>query len=62
MGKYIIKVAIVFSLFNCSGNNNFNNSESGIYKKVDSLMSLMTLKEKIGQTIMYSGDWVITRY
>ena len=60
MGKYIIKVAIVFSLFSCSRNNNFNNSESDIYNKVDSLMSLMTLKEKIGQTIMYSGDWVIT--
>ena len=60
MGKYIIKVAIVFSLFSCSRNNNFNNSESDIYNKVDSLMSLMTLKEKIGQTIMYSGDWVTT--
>lgn len=60
MGKYIIKVAVVFSLFSCSRNNNFNNSESDIYNKVDSLMSLMTLKEKIGQTIMYSGDWVTT--
>lgn len=61
MGKYIIKVAIVFSLFSCSRNNNFNNSESDIYNKVDSLMSLMTLKEKIGQTIMYSGDWSTLR-
>lgn len=60
MGKYIIKVAVVFLLFSCSRNNNFNNSESDIYNKVDSLMSLMTLKEKIGQTIMYSGDWVTT--
>ena len=25
--------------------------------KVDSLMSLMTLQEKIGQTVMYSGRW-----
>ena len=37
--------------------NNSNNSEKDIYQKVDSIMSLMTLDEKIGQTIMYSGDW-----
>ena len=60
MNRYIIKVTILFSLFTCSRNNNFNNSESDIYNKVDSLMSLMTLKEKIGQTIMYSGDWDTT--
>jgi len=28
--------------------------------KVDSLMSLMTLKEKIGQTVMYAGDLTVT--
>lgn len=28
--------------------------------KVDSLMNLMTLKEKIGQTVMYSGGWTVT--
>ena len=37
--------------------NNIYNSEKDIYRKVDSIMSLMTLDEKIGQTIMYSGDW-----
>ncbi|MDO6760001.1 glycoside hydrolase family 3 N-terminal domain-containing protein [Tamlana sp. 2_MG-2023] len=28
--------------------------------KIDSLMDLMTLKEKIGQTVMYSGDLTVT--
>jgi len=28
--------------------------------KVDSLMKLMTLQEKIGQTVMYSGGWAVT--
>ncbi len=28
--------------------------------KVDSLMNLMTLEEKIGQTVMYAGDWTVT--
>lgn len=37
--------------------DNSHNSEKDIYRKVDSIMSLMTLDEKIGQTIMYSGDW-----
>lgn len=28
--------------------------------KVDSLMNLMTLVEKVGQTVMYGGDWSVT--
>lgn len=28
--------------------------------KVDSIMKLMTLEEKIGQTVMYSGGWSVT--
>ena len=39
-----------------SADNSYN-SEKEIYQKVDSIMNLMTLDEKIGQTIMYSGDW-----
>ena len=54
------KALIVFlTLCHClclSANNSYN-SEKDIYRKVDSIMNLMTLDEKIGQTIMYSGDW-----
>ena len=56
-----ISIAIIVSTIfsHCiylSANNNYN-SEIDIHRKVDSIMSLMTLNEKIGQTIMYSGDW-----
>ena len=58
--KKIQKALIVLlTLYHClylSANNSYN-SEKDIYRKVDSIMSLMTLDEKIGQTIMYSGDW-----
>ncbi len=35
-------------------------TETPFDTKVDSLMHLMTLQEKIGQTIMYSGGWSVT--
>ena len=58
--KKIQKALIVLlTLCHClylSANNSYN-SEKDIYRKVDSIMNLMTLDEKIGQTIMYSGDW-----
>ena len=58
--KKIQKALIVLlTLYHClylSADNSYN-SEKDIYRKVDSIMSLMTLDEKIGQTIMYSGDW-----
>jgi beta-glucosidase len=47
-------------IFGCAKNTNTNSSNNDIYKKVDSLMSLMTIEEKIGQTIMFSGDWDVT--
>lgn len=62
MNKYTFTFALLFSflIFSCAKNTNTNQSNNDIYTKVDSLMSLMTLKEKIGQTIMYSGDWDVT--
>ena len=47
-------------IFGCAKNLKPNQSNNDIYKKVDSLMSLMTIEEKIGQTIMFSGDWDVT--
>ena len=51
-----IIVSTIFSHCIYLSANNYN-SEIDIHRKVDSIMSLMTLNEKIGQTIMYSGDW-----
>ena len=45
---------VLLTLCHClylSANNSYN-SEKDIYRKVDSIMSLMTLDEKIGQLFM----------
>ena len=62
MNKDTLIFTLLFSIliFGCARNTNTNPSNNDIYRKVDSLMSLMTIKEKIGQTIMYSGDWDVT--
>ena len=62
MNKFTFGFALLFSflIFSCTKNTNTIKSNNDIYKKVDSIMSLMTIKEKIGQTIMYSGDWDVT--
>ena len=59
MNKYIFKfaVSLSFLIYGCSRDTNLNSSGIDVYSKVDSIMSLMTLKEKVGQMTMYSGDW-----
>lgn len=38
-----------------------NNSQAGFsYPKVDSLMKVMTLDEKIGQLVLFTSDWSVT--
>ncbi len=68
MNKTLTKTFIlllVITAFSCkteSNNSNANTSEATTPydAKVDSLMSLMTPQEKIGQTVMYSGGWSVT--
>src|SRR5690606_25315843 len=50
-----INLLLVFNL--CFVANGFSQNYEA---KVDSLMNLMTLEEKIGQTVMYGGDWSVT--
>ena len=51
--------AVLYISFAC--NNQQVKVETLSYaSKIDSLMNLMTLEEKIGQTVMYSGDWDVT--
>ena len=66
----IIKPTIITMLFlvgfGCnttktpSHNKGISKSNSPYDAKIDSLMNLMTLQEKIGQTVMYSGDLTVT--
>ncbi|TBN05382.1 glycosyl hydrolase [Hyunsoonleella flava] len=62
LAKFFILLFAV-TTFSCKteSKNTVHHSEETAYDaKVDSLMSLMTLKEKIGQTVMYSGGWSVT--
>ena len=52
--------SVVVSLFfiSCQGQKiTATQTKLSIDQRVDSLMKLMTLEEKIGQTVMYSGGW-----
>lgn len=56
---YKLVFFLLFTLlkFSCKDTKNLNYSKTDYSFKVDSIMSLMTLKEKIGQMTLYSGDW-----
>ena len=51
------------TFFNCNQsekNNSKKNHNSIVDKKVDSVLSLMNLEEKIGQMVQYSAGWDLT--
>ena len=61
MKKYCIILIVILTLNGCQTNT--SNTTSGvdiINKKVDSLLNIMTLDEKIGQMNQYNGFWDVT--
>ena len=59
MKKYQYIIAGILLFFSCQENRkeSSNSNPDSIYEtRVDSIMALMTLEEKIGQTVMYSGQ------
>jgi len=50
----------IIILSSCNLKNNDNKSETIISQRVDSVLNLMTLKEKIGQMNQYNGFWNVT--
>ncbi len=65
MNKLIKSCIVILLLIVLTGCNKANNTKPKevvtlFNAEVDSLMALMTLQEKIGQTVMYSGGWSIT--
>ena len=52
---FIVAVIIISS---CTSKK--TSSESVIDQKVDSVLQLMTLEEKIGQMVLYTSDWDVT--
>jgi len=60
---YIIGIVCILCLIQgCSDitSNTAIGKTSNINKKVDSVLSLMTVKEKIGQLVQYNGSWDLT--
>ena len=61
MKKYCIILIVILTLNGCQTNtNNINSKIDIINTKVDSLLNIMTLDEKIGQMNQYNGFWDVT--
>ena len=61
MKKYCIIFLIILTLNGCQTNTNISNNRTDIInKKVDSLLGIMNLDEKIGQMNQYNGFWDVT--
>lgn len=60
--RYILSVvAVLFiALQSCNAQKENTFKKSTIDKKVDSLLSIMTLEEKVGQMNQYNGFWNVT--
>lgn len=59
---FLLILGIVLSVLTCSVNKNNSRmvNEDVISKKIDSLLAIMTLEEKIGQMNLYNGFWDVT--
>ncbi|MFO8146248.1 MAG: glycoside hydrolase family 3 N-terminal domain-containing protein, partial [Gillisia sp.] len=62
MKKYILlSIALFYSGFLALGQNSeILSSVKNVETKVDSVLSLMTLEEKVGQLVQYNGSWDLT--
>ena len=61
MKKYCIIIIVILTLNGCQTNtNNTKSNIDTINMKVDSLLNIMTLDEKIGQMNQYNGFWDVT--
>ncbi|HEY0046231.1 MAG TPA: beta-glucosidase BglX [Flavobacterium sp.] len=65
--KFILQLVLAFSLANISCNNKITQGASrpeaakdAVTTRVDSLLNIMTLEEKIGQMNQYNGFWEVT--
>jgi beta-glucosidase len=58
--QYVLFILLLVMLQSACNSGTNKNDRSDIDQKVDSLLALMTLEEKIGQTNMYNGTWEFT--
>lgn len=58
---YSISIVFAIGILSCTNATSKSASESlGVDKKVDSILAIMTLEEKIGQMNQYNGFWDVT--
>ena len=55
--SYVLVLAVL--IVSC-GKSKSNSAEEVLNQKVDSVLELMTLEEKIGQLVLYTSDWDVT--
>jgi beta-glucosidase len=61
MKNYLSSMVIIsFLLMGCTTATQTSTSDNKIDAKVDSVLKLMTLDEKIGQMVLYTSDWDVT--
>lgn len=58
--KSTIPLALLALLLAVSCKQEVSTTEARIDERVDSVLSLMTLEEKIGQMVLYTSDWDVT--
>jgi len=60
MTKKLVITIMVAALFSACHQSTQTSEEKRIDDKVDSVMRLMTIDEKIGQMVLYTSDWDVT--
>lgn len=58
--KSITGLTLILFLFAACSQNPVGDKEAALNHKVDSVLKLMTLQEKIGQLVLYTSDWDVT--
>jgi len=60
MTKKLVVIILAAALFSACNHSTQTSEEKRIDEKVDSVMRLMTIDEKIGQMVLYTSDWDVT--
>jgi len=58
MKRFILPLAVLLAAVSCSEKAQAPTKSE--YPIVDSLMRVMTLEEKVGQTVLFTSDWTVT--
>jgi beta-glucosidase len=60
MTKKLVITILAAAIFSACNHSTQTSEEKRIDEKVDSVMRLMTIDEKIGQMVLYTSDWDVT--